>query len=64
MDHQIIEASVKRALKEDRAKNDLSLSALKEFSNKIITAKLTVNENALLSGTKWFEESFRQLELV
>ena len=62
MDHQIIEASVKRALKEDRAKNDLSLSALKEFSNKIITAKLIVNENALLSGTKWFEESFRQLE--
>ena len=62
MDYQIIEASVKRALKEDRAKNDLSLSVLKEFSNKIITAKLTVRENALLSGTRWFEESFRQLE--
>ena len=62
MDHQIIEANVKRALKEDKANKDLSLSALKEFSKKIITAKLTVNEKALLSGTKWFEESFKQLE--
>ena len=62
MDHQIIKASVRRALKEDRAKNDLTLRILKGFSNKIITAKLTVKEKAILSGTEWFEESFNQLE--
>ena len=62
MDHQIIKASVRRALKEDRAKNDLTLRILNGFSNKIITAKLTVKEKAILSGTEWFEESFNQLE--
>jgi nicotinate-nucleotide pyrophosphorylase (carboxylating) len=62
MDHQIIKASVRRALKEDRAKNDLTLRILNGFSNKIITAKLTVKEKAILSGTEWFEESFKQLD--
>ena len=62
MDLQLIKANVKRALKEDKAKNDLSLSMLKGISDKTITANLTVNEKAILSGTKWFEESFKQLE--
>ena len=62
MDLQLIKANVKRALKEDKAKNDLSLSILKGISDKTITANLTVNEKAILSGTKWFEESFKQLE--
>ena len=62
MDLQLIKANVKRALKEDKAKNDLSLNMLKGISDKTITANLTVNEKAILSGTKWFEESFKQLE--
>ena len=62
MDLQLIKDNVKRALKEDKAKNDLSLSMLKGISDKTITANLTVNEKAILSGTKWFEESFKQLE--
>ena len=44
MDLQLIKANVKRALKEDKAKNDLSLSMLKGISDKTITANLTVNE--------------------
>ena len=62
MDLQLIKANVKRALKEDKAKNDLSLTMLKGISDKTIKANLTVNEKAILSGTKWFEESFKQLE--
>ena len=49
MDLQLIKANVKRALKEDKAKNDLSLSMLKGISDKRITANLTVNEKAILS---------------
>ena len=62
MDHKIVKKNVRRALEEDRVRNDLSIKALKSFTEKLITAKLTVKESAILCGTAWFEESFNQVD--
>ena len=62
MDYKIVKKNVRRALEEDRVRNDLSIKALKSFAEKLITAKLTVKESAILCGTAWFEESFNQVD--
>ena len=48
MDHKIVKKNVRRALEEDRVRNDLSIKALKSFTEKLITAKLTVKELSLI----------------
>lgn len=62
MNLKILKTNVSRALKEDNVRNDLSSKILKNSAEKLITAKLTVNESAILCGTAWFEESFIQVD--
>ena len=54
--------SVKRALQEDGYKNDLSLKAKNINSKKILRATLITRQNGILSGSSWFEESFKQID--
>lgn len=54
--------SVKRALQEDGYKNDLSLKAKNINSKKILKATLITRQNGILSGSLWFEESFKQID--
>ena len=54
--------SVKRALQEDGYKNDLSLKAKNINSKKILKATLITRQNGILSGSSWFEESFKQID--
>ena len=54
--------SVKRALLEDGYKNDLSLKIKNINSKKVLRATLISRENGILSGSLWFEESFKQID--
>jgi len=54
--------SVKRALQEDGFKSDLSLMAKSIDSKKILKATLITRQNGVLSGSSWFEESFKQID--
>jgi nicotinate-nucleotide pyrophosphorylase (carboxylating) len=54
--------SVKRALQEDGFKSDLSLMAKNIDSKKILKATLITRQNGVLSGSSWFEESFKQID--
>ena len=54
--------SVKRALQEDGFKSDLSLMAKNINSKKILKATLITRQNGVLSGSSWFEESFKQID--
>jgi nicotinate-nucleotide pyrophosphorylase (carboxylating) len=54
--------SVKRALQEDGFKSDLSLMAKNINSKKILKATLITRQNGILSGSSWFEESFKQID--
>jgi len=54
--------SVKRALQEDGFKSDLSLMAKNINSKKILKATLISRQNGILSGSLWFEESFKQID--
>ena len=54
--------SVKRALLEDGYKSDLSLKAKNINSKKILKATLITRQNGILSGSSWFEESFKQID--
>jgi nicotinate-nucleotide pyrophosphorylase (carboxylating) len=57
-----VRESVKKALLEDGYKNDLSLR-LKNFNkNKIISALVTTRQKGTLSGSSWFEESFKIID--
>ena len=57
-----VRESVKKALLEDGYKNDLSLK-LKNFNkNKIISASVTTRQKGTLSGSSWFEESFKIID--
>ena len=58
---KIIE-SVKRALREDGFKKDLSLMANKIDTRKTLKAKVVSRQNGILSGSLWFEESFNQID--
>jgi nicotinate-nucleotide pyrophosphorylase (carboxylating) len=59
--NKVIE-SVKRALQEDGYKNDLSLKAKNINPKRILKATLVSRQNGILSGSIWFEESFRQID--
>ena len=54
--------SVKRALQEDGFKSDLSMMAKNINSKKILKATLITRQNGILSGSSWFEESFKQID--
>ena len=54
--------SVKRALQEDGFKSDLSMMAKNINSKKILKATLITRQNGVLSGSSWFEESFKQID--
>ena len=58
----IISESVKRALLEDGYKSDLSLKAKNINPKNIFKASLITRENGILSGSLWFEESFKQID--
>ena len=58
----IVSDSVKRALLEDGYKNDLSLKAKNINPKNILKASLISRENGILSGSLWFEESFKQID--
>ena len=59
--NKVIE-SVKRTLQEDGFKSDLSLMAKNINSKKILKATLITRQNGILSGSSWFEESFKQID--
>ena len=59
--NKVIE-SVKRTLQEDGFKSDLSLMAKNIDSKKILKATLITRQNGVLSGSSWFEESFKQID--
>ena len=58
----IVSESVKRALLEDGYKSDLSLKAKNINPKNILKASLISRENGILSGSLWFEESFKQID--
>ena len=58
----IVSESVKRALLEDGYKSDLSLKAKNINPKNIFKASLISRENGILSGSLWFEESFKQID--
>ena len=58
----IVSASVKRALLEDGYMRDLSLKAKNINSKKVLKASLISREKGILSGSLWFEESFKQID--
>ena len=58
----IVSDSVKRALLEDGYKNDLSLKAKNINSKSNLKASLISRENGILSGSLWFEESFKLID--
>ena len=58
----IVSESVKRALLEDGYKSDLSLKAKNINPKNIFKASLVSRENGILSGSLWFEESFKQID--
>ena len=58
----IVSDSVKRALLEDGYKSDLSLKAKNIKPKNILKASIISRENGILSGSLWFEESFKQID--
>jgi len=60
VDHTVIKQNVSLALNEDIGTEDISASLLPEDA--ISKATLICRENAILCGTGWFEEAFRQLD--
>ena len=58
----IVSDSVKRALLEDGYTCDLSLKAKNINPKNILKASLISRENGILSGSLWFEESFKQID--
>ena len=58
----IVSDSVKRALLEDGYNNDLSLKAKNINTKNILKASLVSREDGILSGSLWFEESFKQID--
>ena len=58
----IVSDSVKRALLEDGYKSDLSLKAKNINPKNTLKASLISRENGILSGSLWFEESFKQID--
>ncbi len=57
-----IKESVKRALKEDGFNHDLSLKSKKIKIDKVFIATLVARENGILSGSPWFEETFKIID--
>ena len=58
----IVSDSVKRALLEDGYNNDLSLKAKNISTKNVLKASLISREAGILSGSLWFEESFKQID--
>ena len=58
----IVSDSVKRALLEDGYNNDLSLKAKNINTKNVLKASLISREDGILSGSLWFEESFKQID--
>jgi nicotinate-nucleotide pyrophosphorylase (carboxylating) len=62
IDKKILNTSVKNALNEDDVFNDLSIRVLNKSALKKVEAKLTNNENLIISGIQWFNHSFKLLD--
>ena len=62
IDKKILNTSVKNALNEDDVFNDLSIKVLNKSALKKVEAKLTNNENLIISGIQWFNHSFKLLD--
>lgn len=62
IDKKILNTSVKNALNEDDVFNDLSIRVLNKSALKKVEAKLTNNENLIISGIQWFNYSFKLLD--
>ncbi|MFL2742829.1 MAG: carboxylating nicotinate-nucleotide diphosphorylase [Gammaproteobacteria bacterium] len=62
IDKKILNTSVKNALNEDDVFNDLSIRVLNKSALKKVEAKLTNNENLIVSGIQWFNHSFKLLD--
>lgn len=62
IDKKILNTSVKNALNEDDVFNDLSIRVLNKSTLKKVEAKLTNNENLIISGIQWFNHSFKLLD--
>ena len=62
IDKKILNTSVKNALNEDDVFNDLSIRVLNKSASKKVEAKLTNNENLIISGIQWFNHSFKLLD--
>ena len=62
IDKKILNTSVKNALNEDDVFNDLSIRVLYKSALKKVEAKLTNNENLIISGIQWFNHSFKLLD--
>ena len=59
---RIVSDSGKRALLEDGYNNDLSLKAKNINTKNVLKASLISREDGILSGSLWFEESFKQID--
>ncbi len=58
----IVSGSVKIALLEDGYNSDLSLKAKNINTDNVLRASLISREKGILSGSLWFEESFKQID--
>lgn len=58
--HQNIVNDIKLALKEDVGSGDISALLIDE--NKLLATRLLVREDAILCGTAWFEQAFKQCD--